>query len=126
MCRSELVYILIFTVAFTSLVFELANPLTRIFVTKQLYNGTIGYNGLLQACNKERQGSKPCNHNNLILVNFWNHNIIPSWILSLAMNCVGYSTDDVNTVGLCVQTQYGKQVIPCSCNMNIPICCFNY
>lgn len=96
----------------------------EIYNTKNSYNGTIGYNGLFEACQLERPGSVPCTSEILLSVKFWNFKINPSWILNLVINCVGYSSDDVNTIGLCVQTLYGKQVIPCSCNMKISVCCY--
>lgn len=96
----------------------------RLFNTKNTYNGTIGYNGLFDACRLENPSSKPCTTSVLIFAKFWNVQIEPAWILDLQMNCVGYSSDNVNTIGMCVQTKYGKQVIPCSCNMEISVCCF--
>jgi len=96
----------------------------NIFNTKNTYNGTLGYNGFYDACSKEKSGSTPCTSTNLIDSKFWNMEINPSWILDLSFNCVGYSSDDENTIGLCVQTLYGKQVIPCSCNMKISVCCY--
>ena len=95
-----------------------------IFNTKQTYNGTVGYDGLYSACQQEKPRSVPCTSTILIYDKFWNKQVEPAWILDLQMNCVGYTSDNANTIGLCVQTQYGRQVIPCSCNMEISVCCF--
>ncbi|HMP29262.1 MAG TPA: hypothetical protein PKD85_06665 [Saprospiraceae bacterium] len=96
------------------------------FSTKTWYNGTIGYEGLVNACQKEKplfRTAVPCTAQELLKNSFWEFVFQPSWILDGAYNCVGYSSDAKNTMGLCVQTVYRKQIIPCSCDMRIPICC---
>lgn len=94
------------------------------FSTNKWYNGTIGYDGLFNACDAQIKGSKPCTVVQL-LNGFWNQTLLPSWILSLSYNCVGYTSSDENTIGMCIQTVYGKQLVPCSCNMAIGICCYH-
>jgi len=96
----------------------------ELYLTKNTYNGTVGYEGLFNACEQEKSGSVPCTSSALIKSRFWAMKVRPAWVLDLMVNCVGYSSDEINTIGLCVQTQYGKQVIPCSCNMKISVCCF--
>lgn len=93
------------------------------FFTKALYNGSFtgAYNGLMQACQTEKAGSKPCTESSLIRDEFWNYNIL-SWFMSAVYNCVGW-TDDKDSMGYCAQTYYGKQIVPCSCDMKMPVCC---
>lgn len=95
----------------------------KFFTTEKWYNGTIGYDGLFKACEKEKINSKPCTEVQLFN-GFWKEVFQPAWILDLEYNCIGYTSDAKNTIGMCVQTVYGKQVIPCSCDMSISVCCY--
>ena len=100
-----------------------------IFTTKLHYNGsfTNNYDGLFDACKREHSNSKPCTVGSLIRNNFWTLNIAPSWILSVVYNCVGFSSHDQTTTGMCIWNQLtpngNKQLIQCSCDMNISVCC---
>jgi len=96
------------------------------FTTKKIYNGSfIGtYTGLFNACIRERSGSLPCTPD-VLMGGFWLYQLVPSWILSLVNNCVGYTSHDVISMGMCIQTTLQeKQLIQCSCDMNISVCCY--
>lgn len=94
------------------------------FTTKAVYNGSFSgaYNGLFVACARERSGSYPCTPDALTK-GFWLTRLIPSWILSLVNNCVGFTSHDLDTMGMCIQSDlaYGSQLIQCSCEIYIYI-----
>jgi hypothetical protein len=94
---------------------------TPFVTTQKVYNGTVSYNGLFSACLKEFKNSKPCTYVSL-LNGFWNYTLPPSWILTLDNNCLGYNSDSLEVLGMCVVTSF-KMVTQCSCNMYMPICC---
>ena len=90
--------------------------------TKNLYNGTLSYNGLGKACSKEFPNSSPCNKFNL-LSGIWKYNLPPSWILTLDTNCLGYTTNSSDVDGTCIVTSFGY-VTTCSCEEYLSVCCF--
>jgi len=90
--------------------------------TKSAYNGTIGYNGLFAACNKDYKNSKPCSVTQL-LDGYWNQNVPSSWILELDINCLGYTTDSQDVFGTCIPYKAG-QTEYCTCDMYMFICCY--
>lgn len=105
------------------------NTNTNTFVfTKALYNGTVSYDGMIYACNKEYFNSAPCNNHNLMEGNFWRSKFYAtSWVLSLQNydwqgNCQAYTTDDGGNMGTCLMSQV-PYITQCSCNEYLPICC---
>ena len=100
-------------------IFSIAS--SKFVSTKNIYNGTITYDGLLRACDTEFPKSKPCTSVSL-LNGFWKSSLPPSWILTLYNNCLGYTTASSEVLGTCVVTSF-LSITDCSCNMNIPICC---
>ena len=104
------------------LTFIFSSQAYTFITTKNTYNGTITYDGLFKACLNEYRNSKPCTRIQL-LDKFWKQNIAVSWILEIDINCVGYTTDSEESIGTCIVKQFG-QLTECSCNMNIPICCY--
>lgn len=95
--------------------------LSKFVTTKNIYNGTLTYDGLIKGCEKEFPKSKPCTSVSL-LNGFWNYTLQPSWILTLDNNCLGYTSDSSDVLGTCVVTSF-LSITDCSCNMNISICC---
>ncbi len=98
----------------------------NIFTTRSIYNGSFSgrYEGLYSACNSVLKGSRPCTSNTLIDDKFWLYNIVPAWVVSIIYNCVGFSSHDQSTMGMCIwSTVTNRQLIQCSCDMNISVCC---
>jgi hypothetical protein len=96
----------------------------KFVTTKQLYNGSIGYDGLFKACSKEYPQSIPCRRIDLLNF-FWKQDTAISWILDLELfyTCIGYSSDSVQSMGPCLKSGKHGYIMPCSCDMNIPVCC---
>lgn len=94
---------------------------SKFVSTKNVYNGTITYDGLSRACDKEFRGSKPCTSVSL-LNGFWNYSLPPSWILTLDNNCLGYTTASSDVLGTCVVTSF-LSITDCSCEMYLNLCC---
>jgi len=91
--------------------------------TKNLYNGTTGFNGLFVACQKENKNSKPCTLVEL-LQGFWRStNQQNLWVLDMYMNCLGYSTNSSSVGGTCLMPST-SQLTMCTCEMLLPICCY--
>lgn len=113
-------FIIIF--CFLFLIVSGFNANTRFIVTRQLYNGSVTYNGLFQACKLECPYCRPCTVSTLENY-FWTQSIPASWYLKLDYNCVGYTTDKSYSMGGCVDSKFNI-VTQCTCDMNIPICCY--
>lgn len=94
----------------------------KFVATRQIYNGSLGYDGLFEACAKEYPESVPCNRINLMNY-FWDQNTRVSWILQLDYNCVGYSTNVTYSMGPCLYSGKNGYIMQCSCDMKIPVCC---
>ena len=108
---------------FTILIFIAVTKCQYTFmVTYSLVNGSVTYDGLFKTCAKEFANSKPCTISALEH-GFWNHNIPASWYLRLDYNCVGFTTDSSVSMGSCIVSRFNI-VTDCSCDMNIPICCY--
>ena len=98
-------------------------------VTKKLYNGTTGFNGLFDACDEMREkfnlnNVKPCTMVQL-LDGFWQQTekLQDSWVLDMFVNCVGYTTNSSDTDGTCLMPE-SSQLTTCTCEMLLPICCY--
>lgn len=96
--------------------------------TRSLYNGTVTYDGMFYACNKEYFNSMPCNSFNLLKGFFWKGQYSTSWIISLENydwqgNCQAYTTDDQGNMGACLMAKV-PYVTQCSCDEYFPICCY--
>ena len=112
-----------------SALIEVRSPFytSPFFTTNAIYNGSFtgNYMGLYAACNRERSGSYPCRPDLLLHYGFWLSNLVPSWVLTLVNNCVGFTSHDQDSMGMCIETGFpGKQLIQCSCDMNISVCCY--
>ena len=100
----------------------LANTYT-FATTKEVYNGTTGYNGLFTACRKINNHSKPCTYVQL-LSGVWLSKIkLTSWVLDISINCLGYTDAGNYTDGTCLM-QPQMQLTTCTCEMYQPICCY--
>ena len=91
-------------------------------VTKQMYNGSLTYNGLFNACKKEYLRGVPCTSQNMVK-GFWKFNLPTSWVLDLQVNCLGYTTNSTYTLGTCIDERV-NYVTQCSCNQIQNVCCF--
>ena len=94
----------------------------KFFATKTFYDGTLGYDGFVKGCDREYNGTVPCNKENL-LFGSWEYNIPISWIFTTDTNCLGYSTNDTDMFGQCVSSLF-NYVTVCSCDTSAQLCCF--
>lgn len=87
--------------------------------TTKLYNGTADFAVLYNACN-EFAFSSVCSNFLLTYGQFWTDPVFlkPAWILDINYNCGG---DASYAVGKCIMW---SQETTCTCDMNLPVCCF--
>lgn len=97
--------------------------ITQVFAgfyyTEKLYNGTADFNVIFNACG-DRLFSTVCTDFMLQYNQFWKYPIFnePAWILNIQYNCAG----DANyALGGCIMR---NQSTVCTCDMNMPVCCF--
>lgn len=91
-------------------------------ITKNAYNGTITFNGLVKACQKDFKNGKPCTTLQMS-EGIWNYKIPSSWILNFDTNCLGYSTDSKEAYGLMYSTNLGY-LEWITCETYAAVCCF--
>lgn len=111
------IYLIILMIIFCGIISN-----SKFLITNRAYNGSMSYNGIYNACTREYNNSIPCSMINL-MNEFWEYNLITSWILSLDNNCIGYSSDSDYSQGNCIM-QGQKYITTCTCDMNIYVCCY--
>ena len=94
----------------------------RFGTTKNAYNGTITFDGLVKACQNEFKNGKPCTKVQLYNGS-WKQNIPISWILEFSDNCLGFTTDNNYTGGTAFYSKLGYTEMV-TCNMYLAVCCY--
>ena len=96
---------------------------SKFVITKNLYNGSMTYQGFFDICRKEYPRSSPCTSNDLLSNGFWTTSFRWAWIFTVENNCLGYSTNSTDVNGKCINTAEFAYLTTCSCNMIQPCVC---
>jgi hypothetical protein len=91
-------------------------------ITRNAYNGTVTFDGLVKACQTSFKNGKPCTRVQLY-DGGWKQNIPISWILDLDVNCLGFTTDNNYTGGTAFSSKLGYTEMV-TCNMYLAVCCY--
>jgi hypothetical protein len=93
-------------------------------ITKDAYNGSITFDGLVAACKKDNPKWKPCTKVQLYH-DSWKQNIPISWFLQFdTPNCLGFTTDSRDAGGSVFSSKLGY-IEMVSCEMFFAICCYS-
>ena len=78
---------------------------STFLATRNFYDGTLGYDGFVKGCDKEFNGSVPCNKVNL-LNESWKYKLPISWIFTPDTNCLPMTPTCSDNVSHLYSTTY--------------------